>query len=120
MDDYIEQPYIVYIKPDDAHRITAVNSNAFLTNLTGWMEIDRGYTQHYYHAQGNYFPDTIMDQRGIYRYLYTPDTEPKWRERTQEEMDADYVEPTPTPSQLDIIEAQVTYTAMMTDTLLEV
>lgn len=29
-------------------------------------------------------------------------------------------EPEPTPSQLDIIEAQVTYTAMMTDTLLEV
>lgn len=29
-------------------------------------------------------------------------------------------EPVETPSQLDIIEAQVTYTAMMTDTLLEV
>lgn len=29
-------------------------------------------------------------------------------------------EPEETPSQLDIIEAQVTYTAMMTDTLLEV
>ena len=29
-------------------------------------------------------------------------------------------DPTETPSQLDIIEAQVTYTAMMTDTLLEV
>jgi hypothetical protein len=29
-------------------------------------------------------------------------------------------EPTNAPSQLDIIEAQVTYTAMMTDTLLEV
>lgn len=29
-------------------------------------------------------------------------------------------DPAPTPSQLDIIEAQVTYTAMMTDTLLEV
>ena len=28
--------------------------------------------------------------------------------------------PAPAPSQLDIIEAQVTYTAMMTDTLLEV
>ena len=28
--------------------------------------------------------------------------------------------PEPAPSQLDIIEAQVTYTAMMTDTLLEV
>lgn len=30
------------------------------------------------------------------------------------------VEPEETPSQLDVIEAQVTYTAMMTDTLLEV
>ena len=29
-------------------------------------------------------------------------------------------EPEATPSQLDVIEAQVTYTAMMTDTLLEV
>ena len=28
-------------------------------------------------------------------------------------------DPTETPTQLDIIEAQVTYTAMMTDTLLE-
>jgi hypothetical protein len=29
-------------------------------------------------------------------------------------------DPTATPSQLDVIEAQVAYTAMMTDTLLEV
>lgn len=29
-------------------------------------------------------------------------------------------QPEPAPSQLDVIEAQVTYTAMMTDTLLEV
>lgn len=29
-------------------------------------------------------------------------------------------EPADTPSQLDVIEAQVTYTALMTDTLLEV
>ena len=32
----------------------------------------------------------------------------------------DGIEEDTTPSQLDIIEAQVTYTAMMTDTLLEV
>ena len=58
----------------------------------------------------------IMDERGIC-YYKLEDGKPV--ERTQEEMDADYVEPTPIPSQLDIIEAQVTYTAMMTDTLLE-
>ena len=32
----------------------------------------------------------------------------------------DVVEPEPEPTQLDRVEAQVTYTAMMTDTLLEV
>lgn len=43
--------------------------------------------------------------------------------RTAEEIEADRaVLPVPeeAPSQLDLIEAQVTYTAMMTDTLLEV
>lgn len=43
--------------------------------------------------------------------------------RTAEEIEADRAtlpEPEETPSQLDQIEAQVTYTAMMTDTLLEV
>ena len=39
---------------------------------------------------------------------------------TQEELDANRINSIPKPSQLDIIEAQVTYTAMMTDTLLEV
>ena len=120
MNDYMEQPYIVYIKPDDAHRITDVNSSAFLTDLTGWVEIDRGFGDRYHHAQGNYFPDTTMDERGIYRYLHTPEDETLWRERTQEEMSSDASEYVPVPSQLDIIEAQVTYTAMMTDTLLEV
>lgn len=40
---------------------------------------------------------------------------------TYEEIEREIVpEPEPAPSQLDIIEAQVTYTAMMTDTLMEV
>ena len=37
-----------------------------------------------------------------------------------EEYDDGKPEPVKTPTQLDVIEAQVTYTAMMTDTLLEV
>lgn len=42
--------------------------------------------------------------------------------RSEAEIDADIAElpdPEKTPSQLDMLEAQVTYTAMMTDTLLE-
>lgn len=108
--------YKVYVKTDENNRITAINSNAFLSSLDGWLEIDDGYGDKYHHAQGNYFDKPIMDVRDICRYKLE-DGKPV--ERTQEEMDADYIILTPTPSQLDIIEAQVTYTAMMTDTLLE-
>lgn len=135
------KPYIIYVKIDDLNRIIAVNSSAFLTNVENWLEIDSGFGDKYHHAQGNYFDKPIMDERGIYRYvvestlydIYEDGRTVAARfmdketfegfaiyERTQEEMDADYIAPTPTPSQLDIIEAQVTYTAMMTDTLLEV
>ena len=53
--------------------------------------------------------------------LYKYDGEVK--KRTAEEIEADIAaipDPEEVPSQLDMIEAQVTYTAMMTDTLLEV
>ncbi len=89
------QPYIVYIKPDEQNRIQAVNSSAFLTNTDGWVEIDRGFDDRFHHAQGNYFPKPKFDERGICRYLYTPDAETLWRERTQAEMDAEWEEPVP-------------------------
>ena len=111
------KPYIVYVKLNDVNRITAVNSTAFIRDVTGWTEIDSGFGDRYHHAQGNYFDKPIMDERGIYRYKIEDN---KVIERTQEEMDADRITLTSIPSQFDIIEAQVTYTAMMTGTLLEV
>lgn len=61
-------PYIVYVKPDSDGYIAAVNSSAFLTDTTGWVEIDRGYGDKYHHAQGNYFPESIFTEGGAYRY----------------------------------------------------
>ena len=61
-------PYIVYVKPNDSGYITAVNSSAFLSDTAGWVEIDSGYGDKYCHAQGNYFPETIMTDGGAYRY----------------------------------------------------
>ena len=110
------QPYIVYVKIDDENRIAAINSSAFLSDTTGWTEIDSGYGDKYHHAQGNYFPQPLYDERGICRYKLV-DSKPI--ERTQDEMDADYVEPEIMPTQLDRIEAQALYTALMTDTLIE-
>ena len=89
------KPYIVYIKTDDANRITAVNSSTFLTDTDGWTEIDSGYGDKYHHAQGNYFDKPLYDERGICRYKLVNG---RPVERTQEEMDADYVPPEVKPT----------------------
>ena len=103
----MEEPYIVYAKTDAENRITDINSSAFLSSTDGWTEIDRGYGDSYHHAQGNYFPKPIMDKRGIYRYKLV-DGKPV--ERTQEEMDADYVPPEVKPTTEQRVDALETTT----------
>ena len=111
------KPYEVYIKVDEKNRITSVNSSAFLTDLTGWIKIDEGFGDKYHHAQGNYFEDGLYEfEHMIPQYKCIDGAVVK---RTAEEIAGDIVEVVEVPSQLDVIEAQVTYTAMMTDTLLE-
>lgn len=88
-------PYEVYVSVDPAGRIYAVNSSAFIFNTKGWVLIDEGYGDRYHHAQGNYLPGPLMDERGILRYKLE-DGKPV--ERTQEEMDADYAPPVPVPT----------------------
>ena len=61
-------PYIVYVKSNADGYITAVNSSEFLTDTTGWVEIDSGNGDKYHHAQGNYFPMPIITDGGAYRY----------------------------------------------------
>ena len=117
------KPYIVYIKTDDTNRITAIDSSAFLSDATGWTEIDSGYGDKYHHAQGNYFPQPLYDERGIKRYKAYPFVDAPTGEiiarffkngeeyvileRTQEEMDADYtpteIKPT-TEQRVDALE----------------
>lgn len=82
--------YVVYILTDDHNRIISVNSSAFLSDRSGWIEIDRGFGDKYHHAQGNYLEKPIMDAGGIFRYKLV-DGAPV--ERSTEEMDADWVEP---------------------------
>lgn len=85
----------VFIKIDAKNRILKIDSDAFILDFDGWIQIDEGIGDRYRHAQGNYFPGPKFDARGIPRYAYASDSSPKWRERTQEEMDADYVPPEP-------------------------
>ena len=60
----------VYIKTDDKNRVTAISSEIFISDTTGWAEIDRGDGDRYVHAQGNYFPKPLTDENGVYRYKF--------------------------------------------------
>lgn len=68
-----ENLYIVYVKPNSDSYITDVNSSAFLTDTTGWIEIDSGYGDKYHHAQNHYFPERITTDGGAYRYKLVKD-----------------------------------------------
>ena len=84
----------VFIKTDDKNRVTAVNSEIFISDTTGWTEIDRGDGDRYVHAQGNYFPKPLTDDNGVYRYKYADGIV---SERTAEEMAGDIPAPVPAP-----------------------
>ena len=82
----MDEPNVVFAKADAQGRIVSVNSNEFIEDLTGWMEIDSGYGDRYLHAQRNYFRQPIYTDNGIPRYKLV-DGVPV--ERTAEEIAAD-------------------------------
>lgn len=96
--------YNVLALLNERNLIVSVNSSAFVFGEE-WIQIDEGVGDRYHHAQGNYFKKPIYDDRGIPRYAYVPDGDPKWRERTKEEMDADYVPPMVKPSAEELLDA---------------
>ena len=96
--NFEQNPYIVYVKTNDSSGcITAVNSSAFIPDITGWTEIDSGYGDKYHHAQGNYFPLPIRTMGGASRYKLV-DGVPV--ECTAEEIKAqeEALKPVPTPT----------------------
>ena len=99
--------FTVYAIVDEYDRILDVNSDAFLADTTGWVEIDRGDGDKYHHAQGNYLPKPKRDERGVLRYKRV---DGKVVERTQEEMDSDYTPPEQKPTTEQRVDALETTT----------
>lgn len=110
-----DQHYVVFIRTDDAGRVVAINSSAFLTDTDGWVQIDSGRGDRYHHAQGNYLPGPLADECGVYRYKLV---DGKVVERTQEEMDGDWVEPEPQPDPAERLRAVEETLAAYEDMLL--
>ena len=76
----------VYVKTDEIGRIISVNSDAFLPDADGWTQVDEGESDKFHHAQGNYFPQSIMTIEGVPRYKLV---DGKAVERSAEEIQAD-------------------------------
>lgn len=86
-------------------------------NLDDWIKVDEGTGDRYNLCQSHYFDGGLYTMDGIPRYKYADGV---CSLRTDAEIDADRASiPAPPPSQLDSVEAQAAYTAMMTNTLLE-
>ena len=91
-----EELYKVLGRVDDASQVTAINSDAFISDETGWTVVDAGSGDRYHHAQNNYLTYPLIDDRGVYRYKFVDGVVVQ---RTQAEMDADYAnQPDPEPS----------------------
>ena len=109
----------VYIKVDEQDRIVRCEGEYTLpSDLSGWILIDEGEPCDKRNlAQSHYLPGGLYTMDGLPRYKYENNTVIL---RTEAELSTDRANiPEPAPTQLDKIEAQVTYTAMVTDTLLE-
>ena len=108
MDEIMQaQPYKVLVRVDSAGLVVEINSSAFVQDTDGWVEIDSGWGDRYHHAQGNYLPLPLMDERGVYRYKLV---DGKVAERTQKEMDRDYVPPEQMPTTEQRVDALETTT----------
>lgn len=107
----------VYIKTDTAGRITNCDGGYTTPkDLTGWTYIDSGNDDKYNLCQSHYFDGGLYTMDGIPRYKYA---DGKCSLRLDSEIAEDREAIPAAPSQLDSIEAQAAYTAMMTNTLLE-
>lgn len=109
--------YKVYVKLNEDKCITLIDSEIFLTNeeIQTMTEIDKGQGDKYAHAQSQYLEKGLIDEHGRYNYKYV---EGKVVEVSEDEKPK-VAKPEQQATAQDKIEAQVMYTALMTDTLLE-
>lgn len=108
--------YKIYVSLQDGY-ITSINSEIFLSQeeMDTMTEINQGQGDKYAHAQSQYLEKGLVDEHGRYNYRFL---EGKVVEVAEGEKPT-IKEPEQQATAQDKIEAQVMYTAMMTDTLLE-
>lgn len=69
--EIVENPIKVYIKINSNNEVIEINSEIFIQDLTGWVEIDSGFGDKCAHAQSQYFDKPLMSEEGKWNYKYT-------------------------------------------------
>lgn len=110
----------VYVLLDERSCVIRCEGGYTMSNIddvSKWTYIDEGTGDRYNLCQSHYFDGGLHTMHGIPRYKYEDGA---CVLRSEEEIAEDVAAlPKPQPSQLDRVEAQATYTAMMTDTMME-
>lgn len=88
----------VYIKLNDNY-IAGINSSVFLTDATEWLQIDEGQGDRFAHASNNYLEKPLRDDKGRYNYKYIDEV----IELTEDEKAALFPEPTPEPTDAEVL-----------------
>lgn len=81
----------VYVKINSEYSIVAIDGGYTIANIRdpeNWVCIDEGEGDRYNLCQSHYLAKPLTDDRGIYQYKLV---DGKITERTQAEMDADYL-----------------------------
>ena len=110
----------VYVLLDERNRVLRCEGGYTMSNIddvSKWTYIDEGVGDKYNLCQSHYLDGGLYTMQGIPRYKYE-DGACVLRSEAEIAADRDAL-PKPQPSQLDRVEAQATYTAMMTDTMME-
>ena len=112
----MENEYKVYVSLQDGY-ITSINSEIFLSQeeIQAMTEIDQGQGDKYAHAQSQYLEKGLVDEQGRYNYKFVEGKVVEVAEGDKPKV----VDQEQQATTQDKIEAQVMYTALMTDTLLE-
>lgn len=110
----------VYVLLDERNRVLRCEGGYTMSNIddvSKWTYIDEGTGDRYNLCQSHYLDGGLYTHDGLLRWKYEGGA---CVLRSEEEIAADRdALPKPQPSQLDRVEAQATYTAMMTDTMME-
>lgn len=107
----------VYALTDAGGRILRIDGGYTTPNdLTGWVFIDEGEGDRYNLCQSHYLPGPLIDDHSVYRYKLVNGAVV---ERTQGEMDADYIEPQSRPSAEERIAELEAQNEMLLECLLE-